>query len=79
MYGILIKDLELLSNNKSFQIQIDTMSDLWILVHLRKLHIVKSIIYYQRETFYRKEPYPIRKMKKSFQNTSELLSHLNNH
>ena len=79
MYGILINDLELLSNNKSFQIQIDTMRDLWILLHLRKLNIVKSIIYYQRETFYRKEPYPIRKMKKSFQNTSEIISYLNNH
>ena len=79
MYGILIKDLELLSNNKSFQIQIDTMRDLWILLHLRELHIVKSSICYQRETFYRKEPYPIRKMKKSFRNTPELISYLNMH
>ena len=77
MYGILINDIELLSNKKSFQIQIDTTRNLWILLHLKELTIIKSNIYHQREKFYRKEPYPIRKLRGEFKHTPELLAHIN--
>ena len=79
MHGILIDHLELLSNHKSFQIHIDTNRDLWILLHLKDLTIAKSSILYQRQKFHREKPYPIRKLRKSFLHTPELLAYLENH
>ena len=78
MFGVLFDNLEILSNKKSFRIQVNTLTDLWILLHLRHLTIVKSNIHYQREKFYKKEPYPIRKLTKKFENTKELLAYINN-
>jgi hypothetical protein len=79
MFGVLISEIQLLSNNKSFQILIDTNRDLWILSHLKDLIISKSSILYQRQTFHKKTPYPIRKLKKKFLHTPELLTYLNYH
>ena len=78
MFGVLFDNLEILSNQKSFKIQINTLTDLWILLHLRDLTIVNSDIHYQREKFYKKEPYPIRKLTKKFENTKDLLAYINN-
>ena len=78
MFGVLFDNLEILSNQKSFKIQINTLTDLWILLHLRDLTIVNSDIHYQREKFYKKEPYPIRKLTKKFKNTKDLLAYINN-
>ena len=79
MFGVLFSEIELLSNNKSFRILIDTIHDLWILSHLKDLTISKSSVLYQRRTFHKKTPYPIRKLRKKFLHTPELLAYLNYH
>jgi len=69
----LIKDIELLSDQKSFSLGIsNTAENLWFLMHFKKLEILSTVIYRQQYNEFRttKTKYPIRRLIKKFANTS---------
>jgi hypothetical protein len=75
----LIKDIELLSNHKSFRLGIrNTAENLWFLMHFKKLEILSTVIYRQQYNEFRttKTKYPIRRLIKKFANTAEFLDYL---
>ncbi len=75
----LIKDIELLSDQKSFSLGIsNTAENLWFLMHFKKLEILNTVIYRQQYNEFRttKTKYPIRRLIKKFANTAEFLDYL---
>ena len=78
--NLLIKDIQLLSNHKSFLLGVgNTKSDLWLLLHFKHLEIKDYKICYQRNNgiHQRKSTvYPKRCLKKRFNTTAELLDYL---
>ena len=75
----LIKDIELLSDQKSFSLGIsNTAENLWFLMHFKKLEILSTVIYRQQYNEFRttKTKYPIRRLIKKFANTAEFLDYL---
>ena len=77
---LLIRSIELLSNQKSLRVGMDTsLSNLWILLHFKELEIKSKKICYQINTgvHQRKSTvHPKRWLKKSFESTAELLNYL---
>ena len=81
MWSYLINSIELYSNHKSFSLGIDTIRNLWILLHFKDLEIKNKTIYYQVDNGVRQRKntkHPIRKMRKLVKNTAELTEYLNN-
>ena len=81
MWSYLINSIELYSNHKSFSLGIDTIRNLWILLHFKDLEIKNKTIYYQVDNGVRQRKntkHPIRKMRKPVKNTAELIEYLNN-
>ena len=79
MWSYLINGIELYSDRKSFGIGVDTVRNLWILLHFIDLKIKNKIIYYQVDNGIRQRKntkHPIRKMRKSHKDTAELLKYL---
>lgn len=75
----LIKDIELLSDQKSFSLGIsNTAENLWFLMHFKKLEILSTVIYRQQYNEFRttKTKYPTRRLIKKFANTAEFLDYL---
>ena len=75
----LIKNIELLSNQKSFRLGIrNTAENLWFLMHFKKLEILNTVIYRQQYNEFRttKTKYPSRRLKKKFANTADFLDYL---
>ena len=76
----LIKNIELLSNQKSFRLGIrNTAENLWFLMHFKKLEILNTVIYHQQYSEFRtakNTKYPTRRLKKKFANTAEFLDYL---
>ena len=76
----LFSTLQLLSDDKSFELTMErAVQNLWILNHLNDLEIKAHRIMYQRHGGYRQRKttkYPIRRMRKKFLNTAELLEYL---
>lgn len=75
----LFPSITLLSDYKSFQLDIDTIRNLWILQHFNELKIKNLTLRYRINNgeFQRKSTiYPVRKMRKHFENTSQLLNYL---
>jgi len=75
----LIKDIELLSDQKSFSLGIsNTAENLWFLMHFKKLEILSTVIYRQQYNEFRtsKTKYPKRRLIKKFANTAEFLDYL---
>jgi len=77
---LLIRSIELLSNQKSFVLGInDTLSNLWMLLHFKELKIKSKKICYQVNTgvHQRKSTvHPKRWLKKPFETTAGLLNYL---
>ena len=75
---LLIRSIELLSNQKSLRVGMDaTLSNLWILLHFKELKIKSKKICYQRYNgHHNNNAYPKRWLKKHFENTAELLNYL---
>ena len=81
MWSYLINDIELYSNHKSFSLGIDTVRNLWLLLHFKNLEIKNKTIYYQVDNGIRQRKntkHPIRKMRKVHKNTAELIEYLSN-
>ena len=81
MWSYLISRIELYSNHKSFSLGIDTIRNLWILLHFKDLEIKNKTIYYQVDNGIRQRKntkHPIRKMRKPLKNTAELIEYLSN-
>ena len=81
MWSYLINSIELYSNHKSFSLGIDTIRNLWILLHFKDLEINNKTIYYQVDNGIRQRKntkHPIRKMLKPVKNTAELIEYINN-
>ena len=81
MWSYLISTIELYSNNKSFSLGIDTIRNLWFLLHFKELEIKNMTIKYQVDNGMRQRKntkHPIRKMRKAHKNTSELIEYLSN-
>jgi len=79
MWSYLISTIELYSNHKSFSLGIDTIRNLWFLLHFNELEIKNMTIYYQVDNGMRQRKntkHPIRKMRKAHKNTSELIEYL---
>ena len=79
MRSYLISTIELYSNHKSFSLGIDTMRNLWFLLHFKDLEIKNKTIYYQVDNGIRQRKntkHPIRKMRKAHKNTAELIEYL---
>lgn len=79
MWSYLISTIELYSNHKSFSLGIDTMRNLWFLLHFKDLKIKNKTIYYQVDNGIRQRKntkHPIRKMRKAHKNTAELIEYL---
>ena len=79
MWSYLINSIELYSNHKSFSLGIDTVRNLWLLLHFKDLEIKNKIIYYQVDNGIRQRKntkHPIRKMRKPHKNTAELIEYL---
>jgi len=79
MWSYLISTIELYSNHKSFSLGIDTIRNLWILLHFKDLEIKNKTIYYQVDNGIRQRKntkHPIRKMRKAHKNTAELIEYL---
>ena len=78
----LIESLELLSNQKSFVLGIaNARQKLWLLLHLKSLRIKTYKIYYRINNGVRqraKTVHPVRRMRKKFSGTDQLLDYLNN-
>ena len=76
---LLIRSIELLSNKKSFCLGMDTINNLWILMHFKEFKIKSKKICYQVDTgvHQRKNTVqPKRWLKKPFETTVELLNYL---
>ena len=76
---LLIRSIELLSNQKSLRVGMDTINNLWILMHFKELKIKSKKICYQVNTGIRQRKntvHPKRWLKKPFESTSELLGYL---
>ena len=76
---LLIRSIELLSNKKSLCLGIDTINNLWILMHFKEFKIKSKKICYQVNTgvHQRKNTaHPKRWLKKHFETTAELLNYL---
>ena len=73
-------DIEMLSDNKSFKIGIwRSVENLWILNHLKNLKIKNHKILYQINHGFRQHKstkHPIRRLRKKYTNTSDLLHYL---
>ena len=81
MWSYLISTIELYSNLNSFSLGIDTMRNLWFLLHFKDLEIKNMTIKYQVNNGIRqrkKTKHPIRKMRKAHNNTAELIEYLSN-
>lgn len=81
MWSYLISTIELYSNHKSFSLGIDTIRNLWILLHFKDLEIKNKTIYYKVDNGIRQRKntkHPIRKMRKPLKNTAELIEYLSN-
>ena len=79
MWSYLINSIELYSNHKSFSLGIDTVRNLWLLLHFKDLEIKNKTIYYQVDNGIRQRKntkHPIRKMRKPLKNTAELIEYL---
>ena len=79
MWSYLISTIELYSNHKSFSLGINTMRNLWFLLHFKDLEIKNKTIYYQVNNGIRQHKntnHPIRKMRKAHKNTAELIEYL---
>ena len=77
----LFYSLELYSNKKSFEFGADLSKNLWILAHFSELTIIKRHFTYkhQRGAWDWDNPkYPVRRLRKKFKNTLELLNYLRN-
>lgn len=75
----LFYSLELYSNKKSFDFGVDFSKNLWILAHFSELTIIKKHFTYkhQRGMWDWDNPkYPVRRLRKKFKNTLELLNYL---
>ena len=76
----LITNIELLSNQKSFRLEIsNTSENLWFLMHFKKLEILNTVIYHQQYSEFRTAKttkYPTRRLKKKFANTADFLDYL---
>ncbi len=76
----LIKDIELLSNQKSFRLGIsNTAENLWFLMHFKELDILSTVIYHQQYSEFRTTKttkYPTRRLIKKFANTADFLDYL---
>ena len=76
---LLIRSIELLSNQKSLRVGMNTINNLWILMHFKELKIKNKKICYQVNTgvHQRKSTvHPKRWLKKPFETTAELLGYL---
>ena len=81
MWSYLIDGIELYSDRKSFSLGIDTVRNLWLLLHFKDLEIKNKLIYYQVDNGVRQRKntkHPIRKMRKSHKNTAQLIRYLSN-
>ena len=79
MWSYLINSIELFSNHKSVSLGIDTVRNLWLLLHFKDLEIRNKTIYYQVDNGIRQRKntkHPIRKMRKPLKNTAELIEYL---
>ena len=79
MWSYLINSIELYSNHKSFSLGIDTVRNLWLLLHFKDLEIKNKTIYYQVDNGIRQRKntkHPVRKMRKPLKNTAELIKYL---
>lgn len=79
MWSYLINNIELYSNYKSFSLGVDTVRNLWLLLHFKDLEIKNKTIYYQVDNGIRQRKntkHPIRKMCKPLKNTAELIKYL---
>ena len=79
MWNSLIGGIELFSDKKSFSVDVDTKTNLWLLMHFKHLEIKSKTLVYQVNKGIRQRKntvYPIRKMRKKFKNTSELLEYI---
>lgn len=75
----LIKNIELLSNQKSFRLDINTIKGLWFLLHFKKFEILNTVIYHKQYSEFRQSKstkYPTRRLTKKFANTADLLDYL---
>jgi len=75
----LIKDIELLSDQKSFSLGIsNTAENLWFLMHFKKLKILNTVIYRQQYNEFRttKTKYPSRRLMKKFADIADFLDYL---
>ena len=81
MWSYLIDGIELYSDRKSFSLGVDTVRNLWLLLHFKDLEIKNKVIYYQVDNGVRQRKntkHPIRKMRKSHKNTAQLIRYLSN-
>ena len=79
MWSYLVSSIELYSNHKSFSLHVDTIRNLWLLLHFKDLEIENKTIYYQVDNGVRQRKntkHPIRKMRKNHKNTAELIEYL---
>lgn len=79
MWSYLINSIELYSNHKSFSLHVDTLRNLWMLLHFKDLEIENKTIYYQVDNGVRQRKstkHPVRKMRKHHKNTAELIEYL---
>jgi hypothetical protein len=79
MWSYLINNIELYSNHKSVSLGVDTIRNLWLLLHFKDLEIKNKTIYYQVDNGIRQRKntkHPIRKMRKLHKNTAELIEYL---
>ena len=79
MFSYLFNSLELYSNHKSFSLGVDTIRNLWLLLHFKDLEIKNRAIYYQVDNGIRQRKntkHPIREMRKPLKNTAELIEYL---
>jgi hypothetical protein len=71
--NLLIDSIELLSNQKSLRVGIDTINNSWVLMHFKHLKIKNKQICYQRYNgFHTDNAHPKRWLKKPFKTTAEL-------
>ncbi len=79
MWTYLFGSIELFSNHKSFSLHVDTIRNLWLLLHFKDLEIKNKTIYYQVDNGVRQRKstkHPVRKMRKHQKNTAELIEYL---
>ena len=79
MWSYLISSVELLSNQKSFSLEVDTTRNLWLLLHFKDLEIKHKTLLYQVDNGIRQRKstkHPVRKMVKKHNTTAELLRYL---